>query len=113
MLGQASFTQSSTCAQVLARPAALQGAQLLNPVPCLCGLIVLASNGGVRTGLFESLLRATLTALIFTDNVFSLLGCGRSRMQGQSMGFHHRSISRVRPRHVVFGVGVVHVSRAA
>jgi hypothetical protein len=34
----------------------------------LCGLIVLASNGGVRVGLAESEFRADLTARIFTDN---------------------------------------------
>lgn len=66
-LNQASVTQSATCPQVLAAPAALQGAQLLNPVPCLCGLIVLTSNGGVRTGLDDSAFRATLVARIFTD----------------------------------------------
>lgn len=62
------MTQSATCEHVLALPASWHGAQLLNPVPCLWGLIVLASNGGVRVGLAESAFRADLTARIFTDN---------------------------------------------
>lgn len=52
-------------------PAAEQAAQLVKPVPCLCGLIVVLSNGGVRTGFAESLFRATLIARCFTDNDFS------------------------------------------
>jgi hypothetical protein len=74
-------------------PAAAHGAQVLNPVPCLCGLMVLVSNGGVRTGLDESALRADLVARILTDKISPLFaGCPRS---GAGPGTQLSQASRV------------------
>jgi hypothetical protein len=60
----------------------------------LCGLMVLASNGGVRVGLAVSLFRATLVARIFTVNNAPWLAVGDLEDGIQPMYPHHCRLTR-------------------